>query len=225
VSINVQGATFDYQLIVFDLDGTLIDSRRDLANATNALLVECGAAALPEDRIGRMVGDGAATLVARAFDAAGLEKPPDALARFLTIYGEHLLDHTRPYPGIAAALDALGARASLAVLTNKPLASTREILAGLDLARHFDPDAVVGGDGPFPRKPDPAGLHHLIARAGAVPASTLLVGDSLIDWKTARAASAHVCLARYGFGFEGFPLGEIGPGDRLIDSLDALILA
>jgi phosphoglycolate phosphatase len=225
VSINVQRATFDYQLIVFDLDGTLIDSRRDLANATNALLVECGAAALPEDRIGRMVGDGAATLVARAFDAAGLEKPPDALARFLTIYGEHLLDHTRPYPGIAAALDALGARASLAVLTNKPLASTREILAGLDLARHFDPDAVVGGDGAFPRKPDPAGLHYLIARAGAVPASTLLVGDSLIDWKTARAASAHVCLARYGFGFEGFPLGEIGPGDRLIDSLDALILA
>src|SRR5262249_55033981 len=99
-----------FQLIVFDLDGTLIDSRRDLANATNALLVECGAAALPEDRIGRMVGDGAATLVARAFDAAGIARPPDALARFLKIYGAHLLDHTRPYPGIAAALDALAPR-------------------------------------------------------------------------------------------------------------------
>jgi len=222
---NGQLTTLNYQLIVFDLDGTLIDSRRDLANATNALLVECGAAALPEDRIGRMVGDGAATLVARAFEAAGIEKPHDALPRFLMIYAAHLLDHTRPYPGIVAALDALGARASLAVLTNKPLASTREILAGLDLARHFDADAVIGGDGPFPRKPDPAGLRHLIARAGATAASTLLVGDSVIDWKTARAASAHVCLARYGFGFEGFPLDEIAPGDRTIDSPDALITA
>src|ERR1700704_1047784 len=108
-----------FQLFVFDLDGTLIDSRRDLANATNALLVECGAAPLPEDRIGRMVGDGAATLVARAFDACGLERPPDALPRFLAIYQAHLLDHTRPYAGVPHVLEALGARASLAVLTNK----------------------------------------------------------------------------------------------------------
>jgi phosphoglycolate phosphatase len=214
-----------FQLYVFDLDGTLIDSRRDLANATNALLVECGAAALPEDRIGRMVGDGAATLVARAFEAAGMTRPPDALARFLRIYDAHLLDYTRPYPGIVAALDTLGARASLAVLTNKPLASTREILAGLDLARYFDADAIIGGDGPFARKPDPAGLRHLMARVGATAASTLLVGDSVIDWKTARDASAHVCLARYGFGFETFPLDDISHGDRIIDSPEALIVA
>src|SRR5215831_14884368 len=116
-----------FQLYVFDMDGTLVDSRRDLANATNALLVECGAAPLPDDRIGRMVGDGAATLVARAFEAAGVERPADALSRFLTIYSAHLLDHTRPYPGIVETLGALRARASLAVLTNKPLASTREI--------------------------------------------------------------------------------------------------
>jgi phosphoglycolate phosphatase len=207
-----------FQLIVFDLDGTLIDSRRDLANATNALLVECGAAPLPEDRIGRMVGDGAATLVARAFDASGLERPPDALSRFLAIYEAHLLDHTRPYPGIPELLDALGARASLAVLTNKPLGSTRQILAGLDLARHFADQAVVGGDGPLPRKPDPAGLRHLIARAGVTAESTLLVGDSVIDWRTARAASTSVCLVRYGFGFEGFPLDELSAADHVIDA-------
>src|SRR5258707_8498667 len=189
-----------FQLYVFDLDGTLIDSRRDLANATNALLVECGAAPLPEDRIGRMVGDGAATLVARAFDASGLARPADALPRFLAIYESHLLEHTRPYPGIPALLDALGARASLAVLTNKPLASTRRILAGLDLARHFADEAVVGGDGPFPRKPDPAGLQHLIAQAKVSVESTLLVGDSNIDWRTGRAALTPVCLARDGFG-------------------------
>src|SRR5262249_52319472 len=162
-------------------------------------------------------------LVARAFDAAGIARPPDALARFLKIYGAHLLDHTRPYPGIAAALDALGARASLAVLTNKPIASTREILAGLDLARHFDADAVVGGDGPFPRKPDPAALRHLIGRAGATAASTLLVGDSIIDWKTARAAPARLCLARYGFGFEAFPLNDLASDDLVVDSPTDLV--
>jgi len=98
-----------FQLIVFDLDGTLIDSRRDLANATNALLVECGAAALSEEAIGSMVGDGAATLVARAFAVADIDPPADALDRFLRIYGDHLLDTTRPYPGIREAVGTVGA--------------------------------------------------------------------------------------------------------------------
>ena len=206
-----------YRLIVFDLDGTLIDSRRDIADAANALLRECGADALPEDRIGRMVGDGAATLVARAFAARGVERPADALERFVAIYDRALLNHTRAYDGILDALTTLSARASLALLTNKPLASTRRILEGLDLARFFDADAVIGGDGPFPRKPDPAGLRHLVARVGTAHDDTLLVGDSIIDWRTAKAASASICLARYGFGFEGFPVEELRPGDRLID--------
>ncbi len=207
-----------FRLIVFDLDGTLIDSRRDIADAANALLVECGAEPLPEERIGRMVGDGAATLVARAFDASGIERPPDALQRFLAIYDQHLLDHTHPYAGIPDVLDRLGLRAKLAVLTNKPIVSTRRILAGLDLARHFSEDAVVGGDGPFPRKPDPAGLRYLADSAGVRVESALLIGDSLIDWRTARAASMPVCLARYGFGFEGFPVGELQPKDRTVDA-------
>jgi len=206
-----------FRLIVFDLDGTLIDSRRDIADAANALLRECGADALPEDRIGRMVGDGAATLVARAFAARGVERPADALERFVAIYGGALLNHTRAYDGIVEALTALSARASLALLTNKPLAATLRILEGLDLARFFDADAVIGGDGPFPRKPDPAGLRHLAARVGTAHDDTLLVGDSVIDWRTAKAASASICLARYGFGFEGFPVEELRPGDHLID--------
>jgi phosphoglycolate phosphatase len=103
------------------------------------------------------------------------------------------------------------------VLTNKPLASTRRILDGLDLARFFDADAVIGGDGPFPRKPDPAGLRRLAARIGTAHDDTLLVGDSIIDWRTAKAASASICMARYGFGFEGFPVEALQPGDRLID--------
>src|SRR3954465_3279111 len=101
-----------FPLYVFDLDGTLIDSRRDLATAVNALLVECGGEPLPEERVGRLVGDGAATLGARAFEARALERPPDALPRFLAIYDRHLLDHTQPYRGIPDVLTALQERAS-----------------------------------------------------------------------------------------------------------------
>jgi phosphoglycolate phosphatase len=205
------------RLVVFDLDGTLVDSRRDLADSTNVLLAECGCAPLPEDAIGRMIGDGAATLVARAFAASGCPLPADALARFLTIYDGRLLNFTRPYEGIDAMLSEIGARATLAVLTNKPLHSTQRILEGLGLARHFDPRRVLGGDGPFPRKPDPAGLKHLAAAENVPLQATLLVGDSLIDWRTARGAGTRVCLARYGFGFEGFPLGELATEDAAID--------
>jgi phosphoglycolate phosphatase len=212
-----------FPLFVFDLDGTLIDSRRDIASAANALLVECGAAALPEAQIGRMVGDGAATLVARAFDAAGISRPPDALARFLAIYDGRLTDHTRPYEGMADVLGALGRGATLAVLTNKPLAATRTILDRLDLARYFEGDLVIGGDGPLPRKPDPSGLQQLMGRASAAPAETLFVGDSYIDWRTARAAGTMICVARYGFGFEGFPVEHLEPRDLLVDSPSALL--
>ena len=114
-------------------------------------------------------------------------------------------------------IETLGARATLAVLTNKPLGSTRRILEGLDLARHFAVDAVIGGDGPFARKPDPAGLRHLSSAAGSSAADTLMVGDSIIDWRTARLASTPICLARYGFGYEGFPEEQLGPLDRVID--------
>ena len=163
-----------------------------------------------------MVGDGAPQLIARAFNARGLERPPDALERYLACYDARLLNHTRPYEGIPEVLDALARRASLAVLTNKPIGATRRILDGLDLARHFPSDAVLGGDGPFPRKPDPAALLHLAARAHAAPGSTLMIGDSVIDWRTARAAGTRVCLARYGFGFGSVPLHELAPEDDVI---------
>jgi phosphoglycolate phosphatase len=210
-------------LVVFDLDGTLVDSRRDLADAANALLVDAGGAPLAEEAIGRMVGDGAATLVARVFEASGVAQPPDALARFLARYDSRLLAHTRPYPGIPEALTALAPRAPLAVLTNKPLAATKQILAGLDLARFFPEEFVIGGDGPFPRKPDPAGLLHLARRAGASARETILVGDSAIDWRTARNAGTRLCLVSYGFGFEGVEIETLRAGERVIDLPEELI--
>ena len=223
-----------WRLIVFDLDGTLVDSRRDIADAANALLESCGIARLPEERIGRMVGEGAATLVARAFQASRVEPPTDALDRFVALYHDRLLDHTRPYPGMIETLEALRGRARLAVLTNKPRRATLAILEGLDLAQFFTPAMVVAGDGPFPRKPDPSGLRHLQTAAAADADATLLVGDSMIDWRTARAAGTAACLARYGFGFstiserpsisDDHPVELISTCDvRLIDSPDELL--
>jgi phosphoglycolate phosphatase len=205
-----------FHLVVFDLDGTLVDSRRDLAESANEILQQCGGTPHSEDAIGRMVGDGAATLVARVFAEAYIPQPDDALARFLTIYNGRLLKFTKPYPGIPELLAHLQPRATLAVLTNKPLGATRTILAGLDLASYFGA-RIVGGDGPFPRKPAPAGLHHLIGQAGVSPSETLLVGDSVIDWRTAHAAGTSSCVARYGFGFAGFPIGDLETNDFLID--------
>ena len=211
------------QFIVFDLDGTLVDSRRDLAESANTLLAACGCPTQSETAIGRMVGDGAATLVGRAFAASGCSAPPDALARFLAIYEARLLQCTRPYPEIERVLEALEPRLPIAVLTNKPLASTRRILDGLGLARYFPPDFVFGGDGPFPRKPDPAGLQLLCARAGVPPEATLMVGDSVVDWRTARAAGTRICLASYGFGFDGFPIRELTPEEAVIPTPAALL--
>ena len=212
-----------FRLVVFDLDGTLVDSERDIADADNATLESYGLGPLPGDEVGRMVGEGAAKLVVRIFQRAGVPRPERALERFLSLYSQRLTVHTRPYPGILEALQGLSGRASLAVLTNKPLEISRQILDGLGLGRFFPSDRVVGGDGPFARKPDPSGLQHLIALASATAETTLLVGDSVIDWKTARAAGTSVCLARYGFGFVGFPVGELTGAEALIDSPEAVV--
>lgn len=205
------------RLFVFDLDGTLVDSLRDLADTANELLESYGGAALPVDRVGRMVGEGVATLVARVFAAAAIDQPPNALQQFLAIYDTKLLNYTRPYEAMSDVLQALASRASLGVLTNKPLNATKKILDGLRLSSYFDADAVLGGDGPLPRKPDPAGLIHLCARVDATPADAMLVGDSLVDWETARNAGASVCLARYGFGFRQFPEEVLTGREHLAD--------
>jgi phosphoglycolate phosphatase len=186
-------------LVVFDLDGTLVDSRQDLADSTNAVLESYGAPALPRDRVAGMVGDGARALVQRALIAAGVGADLDeALARFHDSYRPRVLATTRPYAGISETVAAVRAVASLAVLTNKPLAPTMELIAAFGWTSHFI--RVIGGDGDMPRKPDPAGLLALVALAGATPETTMLVGDSMIDVETARRAGTAICVAQYGFG-------------------------
>jgi phosphoglycolate phosphatase len=204
------------QLVVFDLDGTLIDSRRDLADATNALIAELGGKALSVEAVTAMVGEGAAVLVRRALTAAGLDpQAPGALDRFLSHYDERLTVHTRPYEGLVDALSALRSEGrALAVLTNKPGRPSREILERLELAPFFS--QVIGGDTAAGRKPDPSGLLGLAQRAQVAPSATVMVGDSPIDAETARRAGAVFCIARYGFGA---PAGTLvpGPGEMAID--------
>jgi phosphoglycolate phosphatase len=201
-----------FGLIVFDLDGTLVDSRRDIAESANAMLESFGVAPLAEDVIGSMVGDGAPVLVRRVLTSAGL-KARDALPRFLDIYHSRLLKHTRPYDGMIDVLSDLAPRVRLAVLTNKPREATLAILHGLGLHAFFPDAFVVAGDEAFPRKPDPAGLCHLVELADSASDRTLLVGDSAIDWRTARAAGVGICLARYGFGWESFTPEELASID------------
>ena len=202
-----------FRLVVFDLDGTLVDTRRDLAQSTNALIAELGGAALDEALIGSMVGHGVAVWLERALAVSGITPfPPTALARFIAIYDERLLIHTRAYPGIPQALEQAGRLAPLAVLTNKMRRATLKILEGLDLARFFT--EVGGVDGPYPPKPAPDGLLALMQGAGAAPAQTLLVGDSPVDWHTARNAGARICVARYGFGYVESAPGAEPVGDE-----------
>jgi phosphoglycolate phosphatase len=205
-------------LVAFDLDGTLVNSRQDIADSANALLVECGGSALSEHEIGQMVGDGAATLVARAFNAATVVAPPDALARFLELYDARLLSHTRAYEGIDDLLERLRNRVTLGVLTNKPREATLRVLDGLNLSQFFDRALTFAGDGPHARKPDPQGLLALADLAGTTAACTMLVGDSVVDWRTSHAAGARTCVARYGFGFESFLTAELVVDDLVIDS-------
>lgn len=203
-------------MIAFDLDGTLIDSREDLADAANALVLELGGVALTTDAVAAMVGEGAGVLVSRVLAAAHLPASSQALPRFLALYDERLLGHTGLYPGVTALLTASRSVGTVAVLTNKPLAPTERILSGLGV-RHLI-DHVVGGDGPEPRKPDPAGLSSLMRMSGADAWSTILVGDSNIDRETARRAGAACCLVTYGFGTA---LEVSGPREWTAGSADA----
>jgi phosphoglycolate phosphatase len=186
-------------LVIFDLDGTLIDSVTDLSRSVAELVTTLGGRPLAQDEVAAMVGDGAAVLVKRALSAAGVHPDvPNVLEKFLAIYNRRLLETTVAYPGIEEVLRTTSRRVRMAVLTNKPEGPSRRILDGLGLTAYFD--AIVGGDGPHGRKPDPAGLRALAHGDRDV----MLVGDSPIDWATARAAGCAFAWARYGFSAARF---------------------
>jgi phosphoglycolate phosphatase len=214
----INGESVNSDLLVFDLDGTLVDSQRDLTEAVNATRAWMGLGPLPPVNVARYVGNGAPVLIQRALPDADEEDWARGLKYFLEYYREHMLDSTRLYPGVREALDQLhGAGIPLAVLTNKPIRFTLQMLEGLGLDLHFF--RVYGGNSFPEKKPHPMALDALIAESRAERERTLMVGDSAVDVQTARNAGARACGVRWGFQPETF---VTTPPDFLIDDMREL---
>ncbi|HWA96624.1 MAG TPA: HAD-IA family hydrolase [Terracidiphilus sp.] len=212
------------KLLVFDLDGTLIDSAQDLCNSVNATLTHFGRPTLDDATIASYIGNGALTLVRRSFESDGGIPSEDFLQDtyrfFLDYYREHNLDFTRAYDGVLESLAALrtmqrdpGVERVMAVLTNKPVKPARAICEGLGLAPYFI--NIYGGNSFASKKPDPEGMFAIMREANANPEETVMIGDSQVDVQTARNAGTW-CIGCT-FGLQPQTL-EIVPPDILVDS-------
>jgi len=184
--------------LIFDLDGTLIDSKQDLIHSVNAMLRELGRAELPEETISGYIGHGAPLLVARALgDGCTEEERQRALQFFLGYYELHKMDTTCAYSGVAETLEKL-ARMPMAVLTNKPVRISVRILDAMGLSKYFK--AIYGGNSFETKKPDPLGARAILRELAVEPREALLVGDSEVDVQTARNAGMPAAAVNYGFG-------------------------
>lgn len=205
--------------VVFDLDGTLVDSAPDLCGALNRLLVEHGRTPIELAQVRLMVGDGAATMIRHGFsvrDGAAVD-PATLLPRYLEIYHEAIAELSRPFEGVTEALTLLAAHGvKLGVCTNKSTFGARKLLDALDLTRHFK--CVTGGDGPA-RKPDPAHIHAVLNELGVAPADAVMVGDSIYDIKAAKAAGVRSVAVT--FGYTHIPPRELG-ADAVIEKFGDL---
>ena len=207
----------DIRLLIFDLDGTLIDSKLDLALAVNATRAFLHLPPIDQQEISSYVGEGAPKLIRRAIGPNySEEQVAGGVEFFLAYYRDHKLDHTLLYPGVCEALDAFGDRI-LAVLTNKPVRISREILEGLGVAGRFR--HVFGGNSFATKKPHPEGVFTILQDCDVPPAQAMIVGDSGVDVITGRNAGIYTCGVRYGFSPENFAQH---PPDVLVDSLGEL---
>lgn len=194
-----RGRKWAADLVIFDLDGTLVDTAPDIAGALGAALAAVGVASPATAVVKELVGDGGRVLIARALTLAGVDGNVDALlARFLAYYREHVSDRSVVYDGVKETLEVLAsAGVAAAVVTNKPGDIARRLLADLGLGDHFR--AVVGdGDG-YPRKPDAAAANAVMALVGTRPDRTVVVGDGVPDVRMARAAGARAIAATWGY--------------------------
>jgi phosphoglycolate phosphatase len=214
---KIDGTFAGVRALVFDLDGTLIDSKLDLALSIDATLKHMGRASLPHELIYSYVGNGAAVLVRRALGDTVTDAEADAGHRFfLAYYREHMLDNTVTYPGVREALEALGHH-PMAVLTNKPVRFSEKILEGLRIASYFR--CVYGGNSFETKKPDPEGLNTILRAFKIEPRQAMLVGDSDVDVRTARNAGVWACGVSYGLGLESM---RAHPPDLMLDNLAEL---
>lgn len=206
-------------LLIFDLDGTLIDSKRDLADSVNATRAFAGLEPLSLETVGSYVGSGAPVLIQRSFPDASEAERAQFLRYFLDYYREHMLDATTLYPGVRQALDELhSADVALAVLTNKPVRFSIRLLEGLGIDMHFF--RIYGGNSFEDKKPNPVGINALVEECGSSREHTVMVGDSSVDVLTARNASVLACGVSWGFQPETF---AAAPPDFVIDHMGELV--
>ena len=203
------------RFLLFDLDGTLVDSVADLTCALNLLGGELGQAPLQLEQVRTIIGDGATRLIKRAFGEETYQR--EHLSRFLEIYTEHLIDNTAPYPGILELLNSHPAE-RMAVVTNKPYRLTVDLLNGLGMSRYFK--IVIGGDSFPQKKPDPLPVIKALERLGAEPHQTVMIGDHHTDLYSARAAGVATCFCAYGLGHTD----GLAPDYRAETSDDLLLL-
>lgn len=206
-------------LVIFDLDGTLVDSKLDLAHAVNATCRRLGLDELPLERIAAYVGNGAPVLMRRVLgNGASEQEVRRALDFFLSYYEDHRLDYTRLYPGVRESLDRLrGDGVRMAVLTNKPVRISRLILEGLGVASHFF--RIYGGNSFEQKKPHPVGVDTLRYEAKVGRERTLFVGDSAVDVRTARNARVACCGVAFGFQPDTF---ASDPPDFIVDRMEQM---
>jgi len=204
--------------LIFDLDGTLIDSRQDLIHSVNAMLRELGRKELAAATISGYIGHGAPQLVASALgDGCSEKERQHALQFFLSYYEDHKMDTTHAYPGVAETLQQL-ANMPIAVLTNKPVRISVRILEQMGLSKYFR--AIYGGNSFETKKPDPLGARTILRDLGAEPQEALLVGDSEVDVQTARNAGTLSAAVNYGFGVHD---RRAYPADIYLDRFGELV--
>jgi len=210
-----------FKFLVFDLDGTLIDSSQDITASINVALISGGFPARTRDEIMSFVGGGVVSLIQSALGNAHTDETfKKVLSRFRAHYQEHLLDQTVLYPSVKELLEAWP-NTKKAVLTNKPQYFSMKILEGLGIAKYFN--RVIGGDSDFPRKPNPSGLIHLMETLRCQPSETLMIGDSVVDIITGQQAETKTCFVTYGYGVNGNDPKTVGlDADFVIDQFDAL---
>ena len=204
-------------LVIFDLDGTLVDTKTDLCKSVNYVRTQFGLSSMSETAIAGLIGDGAAALVRRALENKVSEADVESgLEMFLDYYRRHMLDESRLYPGVSETLDALG-DAKLAVLTNKPYRFSRRMLEGLGIYDHFE--VIYGGNSFERKKPDPVGIFQILSDTEGKKESTWMIGDSSVDVRAGRNAGVKTCGVTYGYAPDTF---RIDPPDHVIDTFREL---